>query len=728
MTNRPPDALSVLHSIFGYSAFRGLQAEIVDHLLLGKDALVLMPTGGGKSLCYQIPSLIRAGTGVVVSPLIALMEDQVNALTQLGVKAAFLNSSLPIDEQREVEAKLLAGYFDLLYVAPERLLTERFLNVLDRIDVALFAIDEAHCVSQWGHDFRADYWQLSLLHERYSDVPRIALTATADGRTRNEIIERLGLDQARVFCSSFDRPNIRYSIGLKSNSRQQLLDFIRREHDGEAGIVYCLSRRKVEETAEWLSKKGVRALPYHAGLPADLRQQHQCRFLREEGLIIVATIAFGMGIDKPNVRFVAHLDLPRSIEAYYQETGRAGRDGLPADAWMVYGLQDVITIRSMVDGSDASEAHKRNERHKLDSMLAFCELLGCRRHSLLNYFGEHSADACGNCDNCLTPVHSWDATEAARKALSCVYRTGQRYGAHYVVEVLLGKDSVRIKSSRHNEISTFGIGKDLSEKQWLSVFRQLVIRGVLEPDLEGFGALRLTESARPILRGELSLYLRRDLEASSKKQGRNVRNVSSLFRNADDERLWQALRLQRRRLAEEQGVPPYVILHDTVLQAMVEQRPQSIRELGLLPGIGERKLDRYGEDFLDVVRAHARSNESDQYHIGDSAEESLNLFRLGMSVDRIMQQRGLTRSTVIGHLSQAVSQGLVDALEVVGLGREEAASIERVWRDLPDKDGARLSPLYEALGGKYDYDVLRCLRASWQARVAFQNQTPAVKN
>ncbi|MDD2769085.1 MAG: DNA helicase RecQ [Methylococcus sp.] len=602
----PVDAsspLKTLQTVFGYERFRGLQAEIIGQLLSGGDALVLMPTGGGKSLCYQIPALLRPGTGVVVSPLIALMEDQVGALRQLGLKAAFLNSSLAYPAQREVETRFLAGELDLLYVAPERLLTERFLSSLERAQVALFAIDEAHCVSQWGHDFRADYWQLSLLHQRFPAVPRIALTATADERTRREIIERLGLDEARVFLGGFDRPNIRYAIGQKSNARQQLLEFIRREHEGDAGIVYCLSRKKVEETAAWLCSKGLKALPYHAGLSAETRQHNQRRFLLEEGLIVVATIAFGMGIDKPNVRFVAHLDLPKSLEAYYQETGRAGRDGLPANAWMVYGLQDVITLRSMVESSDADELHKRVERHKLDAMLGFCELTSCRRQTLLQYFGDTLEQPCGNCDNCLSPAQTWDATEAARKALSCVYRSGQRFGAHYVVDLLLGKTSERVRGFGHDRLSTFGIGRELGDKQWLSVFRQLVTQGFLVVDWEAHGALRLSPASRPLLKGEQTLFLRKDQETKA-APARDARRGAIRFSDPDDEKLFQALRGLRRQLADEQEVPPYVILHDAVLIEMVERRPETHVQLARIPGIGERKLALYGDDFLALIREY----------------------------------------------------------------------------------------------------------------------------
>ena len=717
MSHTPSDPIQLLHSIFGYDRFRGLQAEIIDQVLAGGDALVLMPTGGGKSLCYQIPAMLRPGTGVVISPLIALMQDQVSALLQLGVKAAFLNSSLDGETQREVEGRFLAGELDLLYVAPERLLTERFLALLDQARLSLFAIDEAHCVSQWGHDFRADYWQLSLLHQRFPKVPRIALTATADARTRREIVERLGLREAKIFCGGFDRPNIRYAVGLKHNPRQQLLDFIRREHAGDAGIVYCLSRKKVEETADWLCTKGLQALPYHAGLPAQTRQENHRRFLLEEGVIVVATIAFGMGIDKPNVRFVAHLDLPKSLEAYYQETGRAGRDGLPANAWMVYGLQDVITLRSMVEASEADEAHKRVERHKLDAMLGYCELTSCRRQTLLNYFGDRLDRPCGNCDNCLEPVQTWDATEAARKALSCVYRTGQRFGAHHVIDVLLGKSSEKARGFGHDRLSTFGIGKDLSEKQWLSVFRQLMTQGFLVVDWEAHGALRLSESCRPILRGERSLSLRRDGEIKG-KVAREARRSAIRFADANDENLFQALRALRRRLANEQDVPPYVILHDAVLMEMVQRRPHNHAQLGHITGIGERKLELYGDQFLAVIRAHEGAGGSGEVLDMPTAEDSLAMYRLGMGVEQIAERRRLKPSTIYSHLAQAIARGLADAVEVTGVSPVEAARIEAVWRALPEENRAALKPLYEALGGQCSYDILRCLRASWVALAA----------
>jgi ATP-dependent DNA helicase RecQ len=602
-------AREILSRVFGYDRFRGAQAEIIDHLIGGGDALVLMPTGGGKSLCYQIPALIRSGTAIVVSPLIALMQDQVDALRQLGVRAAFLNSSLDLDAAHAVERSLRHGTLDLLYVAPERLLTERCQSLLDSVEIALFAIDEAHCVSQWGHDFRPEYIQLECLHARWPQVPRIALTATADAPTRNEIVARLRLESARQFVSSFDRPNIRYRIVEKTNPRQQLLAFLRREHSESAGIVYCLSRRRVEETAVYLDSQGFNALPYHAGLPAEMRREHQARFLREEGLIMVATIAFGMGIDKPDVRFVAHLDLPKSLESYYQETGRAGRDGLPADAWMAYGLSDLVTLRRLIEESEAEERFKRIEMHKLDAMLGLCETTNCRRQVLLNYFGEPLEQPCGNCDTCLEPVETWDGTEAARKALSCIYRTGQRFGSAYLADVLLGKSNERIRRFGHDRVSTFGIGQTsdghpMSADHWRSVYRQLVAAGLVSVDVEGHGALRLTEASRPILRGEHGIQLRRDPErkrASDKTRAPRVAPPS----DPESADLWQALRAHRFALAQEQDVPAYIIFSDATLREMLEHRPRTLVEMGRLTGVGEIKLARFGEGFLRVLADHA---------------------------------------------------------------------------------------------------------------------------
>jgi len=591
----------ILQHTFGYHSFRGQQEAIIQALVAGEDALVLMPTGGGKSLCYQIPALVRPGTGLVISPLIALMQDQVSALRELGVRAGFLNSSLSFPQVQETEEALLAGELDLLYVAPERLLQNRTLALLKQAPLALFAIDEAHCVAQWGHDFRADYLRLDLLHREFPTVPRIALTATADMRTRQEIIERLELQAAHQFIVGFDRPNIQYRIQQKDNPRRQLLDFLRREHAQDAGIVYCLSRKKVEQTADWLCREGFNALPYHAGLSSQLRQTHQRRFLREESVIMVATIAFGMGIDKPDVRFVAHLDLPKSIEAYYQETGRAGRDGEPATALLLYGLEDVVKLRQMMGASEGNEQFKRHEQQRLSAMLGLCEITGCRRQTLLRYFGDELDQPCGNCDTCLEPPRTWDATEAVQKALSCVYRTGQRFGANHIVEVLRGSQNERLLSLGHDKLSTYGIGKDLSAGEWRAVLRQLVAGGYLDVDPEGFGGLQLTENCRPLLRGETTIYLRRAVISARPTSTASRRRPETELTEAERP-LWDALRACRRRLAEEHGVPPYVIFHDATLRDMLEQRPLDAQSLLAINGVGDSKLERFGAEFLEVLR------------------------------------------------------------------------------------------------------------------------------
>ena len=601
------NALQVLSDVFGYATFRGEQQHVVEHVSAGGDALVLMPTGGGKSLCYQIPSLLREGVGIVVSPLIALMQDQVDALQQLGVRAAYLNSSQDAETARDITAKLMRGHLQIVYVAPERLLTAGFLSLLDDIQegagIALFAIDEAHCVSQWGHDFRPEYRKLTVLHERFPHVPRIALTATADAPTRAEIIERLQLGQARQFVSSFDRPNIHYRVLQKANARQQLESFLENEHPNDAGIIYCLSRKKVEETAAWLASRGWNALPYHAGLDANLRHQNQRRFLREEGIIMVATIAFGMGIDKPNVRFVAHLDIPKSLEAYYQETGRAGRDGLPANAWMTYGLGDVVSMRQMLDNGDAPEERKSVERQKLDALLGFCESTACRHQTLLRYFGEQHGGHCSQCDNCLTPVDTWNATQATQMALSTVYRTGQRFGVVHLIDVLLGKLTPKVTQFNHQALSTFSIGSGISQQQWSSVYRQLVASGYLESNAEAYGGLMLTELARPVLKGEAEVWLRRDTapEKRSVSKATFGANKKEIYAAVSDDPLWFILKDKRTQLAREQGVPPYVIFHDSTLLEMLNRRPTSLTELAKISGVGQAKLDRYGDAFLQVL-------------------------------------------------------------------------------------------------------------------------------
>jgi ATP-dependent DNA helicase RecQ len=598
MSATPARALQLLQTTFGHPAFRGRQEEIVSHVTGGGDALVLMPTGGGKSLCYQLPALLREGTALVVSPLIALMQDQVAALTQLGVSAAFLNSTLDGQAVFETERALRTGKLDLLYVAPERLVMPRMLEALAQSKIALFAIDEAHCVSQWGHDFRPEYLQLSLLHERFPDIPRIALTATADPQTRQEIIERLALDAAHVFISSFDRPNIRYRIVDKNDARTQLLSFIRDEHPGESGIVYCLSRKKVDETSAWLATQGVRALPYHAGMDTASRSKHQARFQSDDGIVVVATIAFGMGIDKPDVRFVAHLDLPKSIEGYYQETGRAGRDGLPADAWMAYGLGDVVQQRRMIDQSEGSDAYKRVSMSKLEALLGLCESAACRRVRLLEYFGEPSAP-CGNCDSCLEPPETWDATEAARKALSCMYRTGQRFGAGHLIDVLRGRTTDRTTQWEHDKLSVFGIGAELDDDGWRNVFRQLVALGFARPDHDAYGALRLTEQSRPVLKGETPVQMRRTV---ARARGASRRRVQAALPAGADAALLGRLKAWRATEAREQSVPAYVIFHDSTLAAIAAEQPEDLDALGTISGIGAKKLERYGPAVLSVIR------------------------------------------------------------------------------------------------------------------------------
>ena len=592
-------AHDILQSVFGFSTFRPPQDQIIESVVAGDDALVLMPTGGGKSLCYQIPALVREGCGVVISPLIALMQDQVSAMKLLGVRASFLNSTLSASEARAIEQALLAGELDLLYIAPERFTQPNTLKLLRQASISLFAIDEAHCVSQWGHDFRADYLQLSLLHELFPEVPRIALTATADARTREEIISRLQLEHAGQFLAGFDRPNICYRIALKHNAKNQLLKFLKDEHPTDAGIVYCLSRKKTEDIAYWLQSEGFNALPYHAGLASETRAEHQRRFLRDEGVIIVATIAFGMGIDKPDVRYVAHLDLPKTIESYYQETGRAGRDGEPADAWMIYGLQDVIKLRQMMEGSGGSEEHKRAEQHRLNAMLGLCEITTCRRQALLAYFGEGLAQPCGNCDCCLEPAQTWDGTEAARKALSVAYRTEQRFGVNHLIDVLRGAETDKIFQFDHHRLASHGIGQDLDNNQWRSVYRQLVARGYLSVDLERFGALKLEEACRPLLRGEETIQFRLDVKKKPAKRQTKTPLAADL-----DIALWEALRECRREFAEDQGVPPYVIFHDTSLQQMCVELPRDMNAFALVSGVGERKLEKYGPAFIRVISDH----------------------------------------------------------------------------------------------------------------------------
>ena len=703
-------ALSVLQQTFGYQEFRGQQEQIIQELLEGRDVLVLMPTGGGKSLCYQIPSIIRPGVGVVISPLIALMQDQVDALAQLGVRAAFLNSTLSHQQVYNIEQSLQMGELDVLYIAPERLNQQRTLNLLNQISVSLFAIDEAHCVSQWGHDFRADYLSLSLLHQYFPNVPRIALTATADSKTRQEIIERLELKHARQFISSFDRPNIQYHISQKGQVKKQLLKFLQNRRN-ESGIIYCLSRKKVEDVAQWLRTQGFNALHYHAGLDPVMRQQHQQRFLREEQIIMVATIAFGMGIDKPDVRFIAHLDLPKSIEAYYQETGRAGRDGQPATAWMIYGLQDVIKLRQMLEASEGNEDHKRLQRQKLDAMLGLCEIASCRRQSLLHYFGEQYPEKCGNCDACLTPIETWDGTIAAQKALSCIYRTGQRFGVNHVIDVLLGKETDKVKQFQHQRLSTYGIGTDIKRNQWSSVFRQLTARGFLNVE-HTYGTLSLTEKCRPLLRNDIFITFRKDNVDDSADNKKSTKQSASKYLKQDDKPLWEALRACRKRLADDLGIPPYVIFHDATLMAFLEYKPSTHDELLQINGVGHSKLERYGDEFLKVLNQFNDNNKVD--HRALERQEIFNLLQVGMDIDHISQQRQMPLPSVYQHIAEIIKDGNLPVEDALGISSSEKVQIEDAILSHSDLSKSKCSyrDVQAVLGDAYHTGVIRCVRAA----------------
>ncbi len=724
--------LALLQEVFGYPAFRGRQGDVVDHVTAGGDALVLMPTGGGKSLCYQIPALLRRGVGIVVSPLIALMHDQVAALREAGVKAAYLNSSLSGMEAAAIERGLFNQEYDLIYVAPERLVLPRFLSLLEAVadgpGLALFAIDEVHCVSQWGHDFRPEYIQLSVLHERFPKVPRIALTATADAATQAEIVQRLQLEKARIFVSSFDRPNIRYQIVEKDNARAQLLNFIRAEHGDDAGIVYCLSRKKVEETAAWLVEHGIKALPYHAGLEQAVRRHNQDAFLRDDGIVMVATIAFGMGIDKPDVRFVAHLDLPKSVEGYYQETGRAGRDGAAADAWMAYGLADAVQQRRMIEEGEADQQFKRLGHAKLDALLALCESATCRRQRLLKYFGEDSG-ACGNCDICLNPPQTWDGTEAARKALSCVFRTEQRFGAVHVVDVLLGRDTDRIRQWRHNSLSTYGIGKELTEKDWRAVFRQLVALGYLEIDHGSYGALKLSPASRAVLKGDQQVMLRKQIEKKTAREARGKTPAALL--NADAQVLFEQLRAWRGDTAKEHGVPAYVIFHDATLAEIAHLCPQSEAQLRQISGIGARKLESHGAAIIVLCQRHAEAHglppptapftatrkapvDQRSENLGDSASLTLHSLREGATVEEIAQARGLKATTIFGHCAEAIGLGLLEADEALPLPPEELAAIRDAFEASRVNGQLRMKPVFELFAEQYSYDQLRCVAAGME--------------
>jgi len=708
MSNLTP--LQILNQRFGYETFRHHQAEIIDSLIQGVDVLTLMPTGGGKSLCYQIPSILRPGTGIVISPLIALMQDQVNALQQLNINAVFLNSTLDNNDVNRIEQGLLNDEYDVLYIAPERLLTTRTFRLLKQMKIALFAIDEAHCVSQWGHDFRKEYQQLSALHEQFPTVPRIALTATADQLTRSEIIKQLQLEDAKIFINSFDRKNIRYRLSEGHNARDQLWRFIQKEHPSDAGIIYCLSRNKVESTAQWLQSKGRNALPYHAGLSNVERETNQNKFLREDNIIIVATIAFGMGIDKPDVRFVAHLNLPKSIEAYYQETGRAGRDGLPANAWMSYGLQDVILLRQMLNSADAHDQYIRLSNQKLDAMLGLCEMTTCRRQALLAYFDEDLPQPCGNCDNCLNPPETMDGTVAAQKAISSAFRSGQLFGTSYLIDILLGKTTERITANRHHELSTFGIGTEFNANEWRRLFRQLIAQGYLHVDIEGHGSIKLTEKCRAILRSEEKLQIHfpkiEDAPVSKEKSSKAATD-SQIW----DLPLFEALRKLRTALAKEQNVPPYVIFHDATLQSMSQIRPTTQNELRFIHGVGEQKLARYGEKFLALIAEHQLPKILNN-NLSNTIKHTLFLFEQGKSLDNIVTERELKPSTIYSHFSEAIAAGFLDVLDVVDLPDEELKEIVDTIEFLDAKSEGKIKPVYEALDEQYDYGLLKCVMAS----------------
>ncbi len=698
-------AKNILKEVFGYDQFRDQQEEIVEGIINGQDALVLMPTGGGKSLCYQIPSIVRDGVGVVVSPLIALMQDQVNALKQLGVNAAYINSTLSAKEIKQVEQQAIEGSLDMLYLSPERLVGDETQAFLKTINVALFAIDEAHCVSQWGHDFRKEYQQLSILHKHFPDTPRVALTATADQKVRSEIIQELELSEAKIYVSSFDRPNITYSIEEQDNGKQQLWRFINENHPTDAGIVYCLSRRKVETVASFLSDKGRRALPYHAGLSTRVRESNQSKFLREDGVIIVATIAFGMGIDKPDVRFVAHFSMPKNIESYYQETGRAGRDGQTSNAWMAYNYKDVVMQRQFIRDSDAADEHKNVLHNKLDSLVDLCEQLDCRRQTLLKYFDEPLIESCGNCDNCLNPPEKIDASKEAQMALSTIYRTEQKFGIMYLIDILLGNEGdERVKQLKHHELNVFGLGKDHVKTWWRRLYRQLISQSYIDVDPE-FGSLQLTDKSKPILQGKESFYLRDVVKAKNKSK-----KADEVDLGRHDQILWEALKKLRMDLASDQGVPPYVIFSDASLLEMVKKRPVEGEKFMYISGVGEYKLAKYGEVFIEVIKANPLPAKLDN-RLEDEVNVSLDHFLEHKSVETVAEVLNINVNTVYMHLSKAIAVGLVDKKDVTGLEDADIDYIIQMAEMTGYLEEKKLKPVFDALDGMYDYGTLRCVLA-----------------
>ncbi|MBL4660151.1 MAG: DNA helicase RecQ [Alcanivoracaceae bacterium] len=703
-------AKQILKDVFGYSEFRHHQESIIDTVLKQKsDVLVLMPTGGGKSICYQIPSLILEGTGIVISPLIALMQDQVEAMQQLDIKAAFINSSQTVKQNNEVRNRLQNNQLDILYLSPERLLKEDTLELLQTLEIALFAIDEAHCVSEWGHDFRRVYQELKILTEKFPNTPKIALTATADEKIKNEIIKQLILKDAKVYVNSFDRPNINYEIIEREGGHQQLNQFIKKKHLNDAGIVYCLSRKKVEATADFLNKQGRRALPYHAGMSSSKRAEYQKRFLVEDNIIIVATIAFGMGIDKPNVRFVAHFSLPKNIESYYQETGRAGRDGQPANAWMAYGYQDVVLLRQFITSSNAEDAHKRVLHNKLDSLIDLCEQSSCRRQTILGYFGEELEEPCGNCDNCLNPPDKIDVTESAQKALSAVHRTEQGYGMMYLIDVLTGKDDERIRKNGHDKLKIFGIGDNETKTCWRTIFRQLITHQYLYVNEEQFNALNLTEKCRKLLKGDEKFFIKKQNKLEPKSIVSDQSKADYELKNYDQP-LWTALKELRTELATEQGVPPYIIFSDSSMLQMVKTRPADNNQFKYITGVGEFKAEKYGEQFCTVINKFANQQKVDA-RLSDNSKETIYLFDQGSTPDQIAAERDINLNTVYSHLAQAVKFGSLAITEVVGLPQSEIDEIIQVAEIVGYLEDNKLKPVFDMLDGEYNYGILRCVLA-----------------